>query len=312
MSESPLFLSPHAAASRRAELSASGSVPPPSDEFEPEDPPSTPARPVREGLPTTYRMRAEPHYVEALARPRPEKAALPAPAAAEPRGEARVKPGLDRVFGTASDSVARALGSIQASLADLNGEGRSLRERTLLELARAEAVRAAWLADALAVLQREPLPGLDQVNLGAVVSRVAELLGPEQRITGQGLAVGRAERPITVFGDERLLIVAVGGMVQGLAACVGGPGLARVALRVSPLRDGATRAVEVSQSAVRMPAVMLARLFEAEWPEHPAGATGAVFLAAARRIAALQGGSLEARPVETGGCRLVLTLPAAE
>ena len=57
---------------------------------------------------------------------------------------------------------------------------------------------------------------------------------------------------------------------------------------------------------------MVARLFDTEWTEHPAGSTGAVFLAAARRIAALQGGTLDGRLVDGGGCRLVLTLPAAE
>jgi hypothetical protein len=81
---------------------------------------------------------------------------------------------------------------------------------------------------------------------------------------------------------------------------------------VTSLREGATRGVEVLQTAVRMPSSMLGRLFDADWAEHPAGPTGAVLLAAARRIAALQGGTLDARPVDGGGCRLVLTLPAAE
>ena len=73
-------------------------------------------------------------------------------------------------------------GSIQASLAEVNGQGRPLRERVLIELARAEAVRAAWLAEAVDVLQREPLPALDQVNLAAVVAAVAEALAPEHRL----------------------------------------------------------------------------------------------------------------------------------
>ena len=64
--------------------------------------------------------------------------------------------------------------------------------------------------------------------------------------------------------------------------------------------------------AVRMPAAVLARLLDAQWADHPGGPAGAVLLAAARRIAVLQGGGLDARPADNGGCRLVLTLPAAE
>jgi hypothetical protein len=253
-------------------------------------------------------MRAEPHYVEALARPRVEQ---PAPPPAAP--EARMSAPAGRTLGAATDALARALGSIQASLAEVNGQGRPLRERVLIELARAEAVRAAWLAEAVDVLQREPLPALDQVNLAAVVAAVAEALAPEHRLTGHGPGITRSEVPVKVFGDERLLTVAVGGMLQGMCALVDGRGeLSRVGLRVTQLREGMSRGVEVWQTAVRLSADMVARLFDTEWAEHPAGSTGAVFLAAARRIAALQGGMLDGRLVDGGGCRLVLTLPAAE
>jgi hypothetical protein len=119
--------------------------------------------------------------------------------------------------------------------------------------------------------------------------------------------------PASVFGDERLLTVAVGGMFQAICACVDGrASRSGVAMRVTSLREGATRGVDVLQSAVRLSPSILGRLFEADWAEHPAGPTGAVFLAAARRIAALQGGTLDARAVDGGGCRLVLILPAAE
>jgi hypothetical protein len=253
-------------------------------------------------------MRAEPHYVEALARPRVEP--LPAP---PPPDVAAMNVVADRRFGVINEALGRALESLNASLGELQATGRPLRERLLLELARAEAVRAGWLAGALMVLQSEPLPALDQVNLGAVVARVADALGPEHRLTGESPTITRNDVPARVFGDERLLTVAVGGMLQAMCACVDGRSApSNVAMRVTSPREGATRGVEVLQTAVRMPASMLGRLFESDWAEHPAGPTGAVLLAAARRIAALQGGTLEARPLDGGGCRLVLTLPAAE
>jgi hypothetical protein len=207
--------------------------------------------------------------------------------------------------------LARALESISASLQELHGRGRPLREQLLLELARAEAVRACWLADAVAILQREPLPGLDQVDLDDVARRVVDLLAPEQRITGHAPTLVRPGVPVIVFGDERLLTVAVAGMVQALSACIDGRDPAGISVRVAA-GTGTTRGVEVSQTAVRMSSLVLTRLFEVDWVDHPGGATGAVLLAAARRIATLQGGSLEALPMDSGGCRLTLALPAAD
>lgn len=262
--------------------------------------------PVREGLPAHYRMRAEPHYVEALARPQADRPVSQPSASGESHARA------DRALGAATDMLGRALESISASLEEVRGHGRPLRERLLLELARAEAVRAGWLADAVAILQREPLPGLDQVNLNDVVGRVVDLLGPEQRITGHAPTLVRPGGPVTVFGDDRLLTVAVAGMVLALTACTGDRSPSSVHVRVTAPGAGIARGVEVSQTAVRMSSLVLTRLFDEDWVDHPGGVTGAVFLAAARRIATLQGGSLEARPIDTGGCRLILALPAAD
>jgi hypothetical protein len=254
-------------------------------------------------------MRAEPHYVETLARPGAEKARPPATAPADPP----VTPASDRPLGAATAALAGALGAINQTLRDLPVQGRPLRERLLLELARADAVRAGWLADALAVLQHEPMPALDQVNLTGILDQVAAALGPEQRVTGDSPRFTFAERPVMVFGDERLITVAVGGMLQALGLCVGrlAP-LGRIEVRMSPPREAATRGIELVQTALRVPETALSRFFDADWAEHPAGAAGAALLAAARRIAALQGGRLEVRPLDAGGCRLTLALPAAE
>jgi hypothetical protein len=95
--------------------------------------------------------------------------------------------------------------------------------------------------------------------------------------------------PARVFGDERLLTVAVGGMCQAMCALVDGrASRAGVAMRVTSLRERAARGIDVVQTAVRISPSILGRLFEADGAEHPAGPSGAVFLAAVRRIASLQ------------------------
>ena len=61
-----------------------------------------------------------------------------------------------------------------------------------------------------------------------------------------------------------------------------------------------------------VPASAHPRFFDAAWDEHPAGPTAALLLAAARRIAEAHGGTLELQAVSDGGCRVVLSVPAAD
>lgn len=278
--------------------------------------PAAERTPVREGLPPTYRMRHEPHYVEALVAPQAAVVPAPAPSApavvtpvpapadlAVPEGD-----GLTGVIAT----LATSLEAIQASLRDVPLRGRPLRDRVAIDLARAEAARARWIADAAAVLRTDPLPSLDEVDLVAVCGGVAEAFAPEYRLAGGAPATTLPSAPAQVFGDERLLTTAVGAVLSAVRALVEDRGDAsRITVRLAPRVDTTTRTVEIAQTAVRIPASAHARFFDAGWTAHPAGAAGAVLLAAARRIAEAHGGALELSAVDGGGCRFSLSVPAA-
>jgi hypothetical protein len=310
----PSFLTPPRRASlgRRAGATSGADV-------EPEEAPDDPdvvlePRSTREGLPPSYRMRAEPHYVETLARPRgearpPDRPDVRAALAADPRATGSVE---DRTLAPVTAALAQSVDAICDALAGLPTNGRPLAERMAVELAKAEAVRARWLAQSVAVLQSDPLPALDQVNLGAVLANVATALEPEHRITGASPAFELPAEPAWVFGDDALLTVAVGGMLHAMRAMIEARAdAARLIARVAPKTEASSCGIEVVQTALRLPAPALARLFDGDWAEHPAGRGGAVLLAAARRIATVQGGSLEVKALDGGGCRLVLSVPAA-
>lgn len=274
---------------------------------------ASPAPRVREGLPASYRMRAEPHYVEALvdrALGAFEPAADPAPvsAAAEPPVSAS-----PAAIAAAATSLADAFDAIQAALRDLPTRGRPLRDRVAVELARAEATRGRWLADAAVVLQTEPLPALDELDLVALLAGVYDAFGPENRLSGGAAAMPVPAGTCHVFGDERLLTTALGALLAAVRAVIEDRGDARrVTVALGPRRDAASRTLEIAQTAVRLPASAYPRFFDADWPEHPAGPSGALLLAAAKKIALAHGGGLEIGGLDGGGCRLVLTLPAAD
>lgn len=275
------------------------------------------AVPVREGLPPSYRMRAEPHYVEALVGPAvaAAEAAVAAPQAAPPlvTGSERLPPVPPAAMAAAAGSLADAFDAIQAALRDVPLRGRPLRDRVAIELARAEATRGRWLADAAVSLQTEPLPALDEVDLVALLADIYEALGPENRLSGGAAAVPIPSGSCRVFGDGRLLTTALGGLLAAVRALIEDRGDARkVRVTLGPRREAATRTLEVTQTAVRLPASAFPRVFDTTWADHPAGPSGALLLAAARRIAGAHGGSLEVAPVDGGGCTFVLSLPAAD
>jgi hypothetical protein len=268
--------------------------------------------PVREGLPPTYRMRHEPHYVEALVAPPAPVAPAASPiapvAVAEPAEDVPTTGGLAEVI----TALATSLESIHASLRDVSRRGRPLRDRVAIDLARAETARARWVADAAAVLQVDPLPSLDEVDLVAVCHAVGQTFAPEYRLAGGAPSTTLPASPAHVFGDERLLTTAIGSVLSAVRALVEDRGDAsRVTVGLAPRVDSTTRTVEIAQSLVRVSPASYGRFFDATWTAHPAGPAGAVLLAAARRIAEAHGGALELSALDGGGCRFLLSVPAA-
>ncbi len=287
-----------------------------------DDDAEVPAARVREGLPSSYRMRHEPHYVDALVgRTLPVAGSTatvePAPVTAEPPMHA---PALDQVdtvplasLAVATTALADAFEAIRSALRDLPTRGRPLRDRVAIELALAEATRGRWLVDAAVVMQADPMPALDEVDLTRVLRIVIEALGPESRLSGGAAVLAVPEGVNPVFGDERLLTTAVGAAVAAMRAVIEDRGDARkMTVALAPRRAAATRTIEIAQTAVRVPPSAMARFFDAGWSQHPAGAQGALMLAAAHRIAVAHGGSLDIGPLDGGGCCLMLSVPAAD
>ncbi len=320
MSDAPSYLPPYARSSRgtdaplkSAAVRRDDDLDDDADDLDRDDESADePARPAREGLPPSYRMRHEAHYVEALvAPPTPvgTPAAAPPPLPIEPPPAA--SPRAVDVTGVI-DTLQASLEAIDASLAQLSRRGRPLRDRVAIDLARAEAARARFAVDAAAVLQADPLPSLDEVDLAAVCRAVDDAFAPEYRLAGGAPAVTMPATAAPVFGDERLLTTAVGGVLAAVRALIEDRGeTARITITLAPRVDTANRTVEISQSAVRVPVAAHARFFDPTWAAHPAGATAALQLAAARRIAEAHGGALDLAATDSGGCRFSLSLPAA-
>jgi hypothetical protein len=272
------------------------------DEAEADEPPSQ-----REGLPPGFRMRHDAHYVEELlARNRASRVdAVPTDADSEAGGDRMREAAAALPMTRACVEVGQSLDAIDACLRLFPRTARPASERAALDMIGAEVCRATWLLQALALLDEDSPVATGPVDLGRVASRVA-----------RGLMCGRHHAPASLDGngpglrargDERLLALALAGMVMALQAAIEPSDPADVEIRI---RTDADRVVlEAAQEAVRLPASWRRRFLDSAWTERPGGGRVTVALAASRRVAELHRGSLTIADAGQDGSRLVLSLP---
>ena len=204
-----------------------------------DDTPSPAPPAVREGLPRSFRMRADKHYVEMLDSPRPGDAkssnstsAVPAPSANETARATNDEPpgpsqGLHRSQEAAQNAEAvaaavRAGSALEQSLSVLRTSTTLLANRGGLassvaaSLIRAEAWRATCLLQVSRFLRGEIAPTLKSVQASAVLEQVLDAVDAERRLRGISF-----ERRINlgdgrIVTDEQLLVGALSGLLMAM------------------------------------------------------------------------------------------------
>jgi hypothetical protein len=183
---------------------------------EEDSPDSSSAAPVREGLPRTFRMRADKHYVEMLDAPpqhasdRESSVASPPPAV---RHEESVDAGsLEAV--QAGRDLAQSLAALLASTNLLSDRGPALASTVAANLIRAEAWRATCLLRVARFLRGELPPAPKPVRAQAIVDQLLKAIEPERRLRGVAIdaRVSVGDRVLSV--DEDLLLTALSGLLM--------------------------------------------------------------------------------------------------
>jgi hypothetical protein len=267
----------------------------------------------REGLPPGFRMRHDAHYVDEILAGAAGRGPMPAHGSAlegpapRPRQEVRATTPLAPRPPRAYAELAESLAAIATCRQLFRDRARPAVERAALALVEAAAARAAWLVQAMAVLDEEPPVVNGEVDLRAVAEQVARTLAPSHGFAGATIEV-EAGAGLVARGDPGLIAMAVAAMTMALQAVVDGIDGAAVRLRVAEEEDGRAR-VEAAEDSLRIPPSWRARFLDEQWTERPGGRRAAVGLAAARRVAALHRGALMLAAEEHGGCRLTLSLP---
>ena len=267
-------------------------------------------RPVRQGLPSGYRMRHDAHYVDELeSRRRPTENAAPAGhtnAAAMLGAPALAFPTSIPVTFALRD-MSQELEGVASCFNLVAMRARPLRERMGLSLARVGVERNMRAFQALRVLLEDPPPEPSATSLTGIVESTVKSFDEELRLTGVRITIDAPEMPIKVTADARMLTLAVQACVGTLVSLVEAANAADRIHLTMRAADGVA-SCEMRQDAYRLSADQFARLTDLEWSERPGGIPTGIGLAAAARIAQAHGGALDARRTEAGGCVLVLSV----
>ena len=249
--------------------------------------PPSPAEPVREGLPRTFRMRADKHYVEMLDTPSPRSASeSPAPATSSTRRTEAATTPVDPTAVAAVQAgrdLAQALSALRASTNLLSDRGPALASTVAANLIRAEAWRATCLLQTARFLRGEISPAPKPVQAQAIIGQVLKSIEPERRLRGISIEERIDVGDVRVQADEDLLVNALSGLLMATIALADDQ--SPFAVTASAGRRGDEVVVAIAQDLVRVPS---------NW------ATEMGPVASARHIVAACGGRLTASATASG------------
>jgi signal transduction histidine kinase len=256
-------------------------------------------RPIRQGLPSGYRMRHDAHYVDELeSKRRPSDNTVPA---------LTFPTSIPVTF--ALRDMSQELEGVASCFNLVSTKARVLRERMGLSLARVGVDRNMRAFQALRALLEDPPPETAPMSLTALLEQTIKMFDEELRLTGVRVTLDNPETAVRVVADGRMLIVALQACVGTLVSLVEAANAADRIHITTRVADGVA-SCEMRQDAYRLSADQFSRLADLEWSERPGGIPAGIGLAAAARIAQAHGGGLDARRTEAGGCVLVLTIRA--
>jgi hypothetical protein len=250
----------------------------------------------REGLPPSYSMRADAHYVDQLSSRIPD-APPRAPAAGAPQ---RVKDA------EIANQMLAAIATIQSAATLASDDGSPLVRRVALDLIRASAWRASWQMRAAGVLDQTHRWQFRPRLVGAILSRVRDGFAADGRLRGVEVAMHVADWNAAADLDEEALVAAVSGAVVAIAGLMEGVESPQVHVNARAVSES-DLILEVTQDAVAIDPADGDRFFDAMRPDRIGGRLAALGAAVARAVAQRHAGDA-AFVVDARGCTVRLTL----
>lgn len=267
-----------------------------------------PLQPLREGLPSGYRMRADAHYVDLLEQRVTSPLTPVTPADRRMALVGRRSRDRDDSLSAGRD-LERALTTLTRCAALLADAPSELSRAVVADLVRAEAWRAATLLHGTRLLRKELSITRKAVSVAGVIDKVLLGFQPQRRVRPVTIDVqSSVPSGAVVVGDEPLLLGAVSWALLSSLAVIEGLDDVRLVIDARPdARGGVTLAV--SQSVVTPPAIWQARAFDATWTDRPGGTPGLVWMLALQEAATVHGGAAKVE-CSNRGTTIGIRIPA--
>jgi hypothetical protein len=248
--------------------------------------------PIREGLPPTFRMRADSHYVDSLDR---VSAAADRVSAAP---STSVFPAKDEHVATdasgfsddqAVAELTRCLRTLELSPSLLGPSGSPLTRSVAVRLIRAESRRATCFLQAVRVMRDEVRACPKRLAIHDVVTRVLQAVEPERCLRNVVLKSQLMPSHSGVHADEELLVGALASVLLATFALVDGTDVpVCVSARVNPQGEFSFL---VTQDGISASGAWTARAAE-DAAGQQSGESAALLIATARRAAEACGGKM--------------------
>ena len=198
-------------------------------------------------------------------------------------------------FGFAS-ALLTALGS---------AAGDRFRSAVLTDFMAVELQRGRALSASMEVLwQGTPAPS--ELDGRALIDQVVAAVRPEARLRNVSFEVS-VDSSCRLSADALMLSTALAGILHTVLAIV--PPGRRLSLKIQATAVRPALIIEVADDGSSLEPEAEKRFFDAGWRQHPAGAAGAVMMAAAERVARLHGGRIEIRASAPAGSVVTFVLP---
>jgi hypothetical protein len=244
-------------------------------------------RQEREGLPPSYRMRADAHYVDQLTSRRGDRLAadMTRPPSHEiDAANGHEPPDRDRLRLQLMARLTDGLGAIASASALLAGDASPLARRANIDVIRAEAWRASWLVAAQGLLDGGTRHQSRPRQVGSLLERIRQGFAPECRLGGATLQIAATDWSTTVAVDEAALVTGITGAIIATFGVLGHVEGATVTISVEAAA-GELRSIDVAQDEVALPTGATLRFFDPLWTERPGGWIAGIGAAASRAAA---------------------------
>ena len=273
-----------------------------------------PARRTREGLPPTFRMRHDAHYVDELM----SRTAHDTPAAPVTDSRASVEPAAPANTGPALDLIADRLETLVTHQSAARPQFTT--PSLIAQSVQVEFLRVTRLARAAATLHHREPPIRVELSGREILDAATRASAPVARLAGMEFDVSVDDPAFEILAEPAMVMLGIAGTVDAVVDLLLSdprrqPGMdgrqpsARISISVQTVRVRPAIIVDVVCPTLFVSGAHAARFFDNATDDYRAAPAAGVLLAAAAHIVRAHGGRADVKRHNGSGATITYVFP---